>query len=172
MSKSDKLEERKEKIKPKKLFSVVVNIYDDGVLSGYGVEYRNVGRLKNQKLIFPAKDEFLSTVRSILPSAVKTIEPVLQAVYGDIDCEDTDGCEKVAKTVVDIYSDGFIDCDFSEIIKGSRGAPKNWRLSPHEFLRTVEGRLGKLGESFRPLLNAPTPGEVKGEVVKDDEDDE
>jgi len=166
------IEKRKEKIKPKKLFSIIIHIWSDGVLSGGGIEYRNLGRLKNQKMIVPDKDDFLACVRSILPSTVATIEPVLEAVYGDVDCEDMDGCEKIAKVTVDIYSDGYIDSDFSEIIKGNRGAPKNWRLAPNEFVRTVEGRLGKLSESFRPLISAPIPGEVKGELVKNDDEEE
>ena len=152
---SDAIEKRRDRDeKPKKLFSVVVNIYDDGVLSGCGIEYRNLGRMKMQKLVIPDGQDFLSSVRSIIPSAIDKIETLVNAVYKDHDIEDAEESEKIGKVTVDIYSDGYVDGDFCELVKGSRGAPKSWRLPPQDFVSMVESRAGSLGETFKPLLNA------------------
>jgi hypothetical protein len=171
---SDKVEERKEKVKPTKLFTITTFVYDDGVLSGYGTEYRNMGRLKNQKLIFPGKEELVSSIRSMIPSAFPTVEPLIDAIYADVGIEDSEGSEKFGKATIDIYSDGFIDCDFSEIIKGSRGAPKAWRLPARDFVSAIANRLGRLGDTFKPLLNAGNAGviEASGKAILDDEMDQ
>ncbi len=158
---SDAVEERKEKVKPTKLFTITAFVFDDGLISGYAMEYRNMGRLKNQKLIFPAKEEAISSIRSIIPSAYPIVEKLIDTIYADIGVEDSEGSEKFGKTTVDIYSDGFVDCDFAEILKGSRGAPKAWRLPAHDFVRSIENRLGRLGETFKPLLNAGNAGIIE-----------
>lgn len=166
----DNVEKREENLKPVKLFSLTVFIYDDGVLSGYGVEYRNMGRLKNQKLIVPGKEEFLSCVRSIVPTAIPTIESVVELLYGDLGVEDSEGSEKMARIVIDIYNDGFIDGDFSEFVKGNRGAPKAWRLSPQEFNTVLNARVGNLSTQFKGLIGGMgTPGTVITATSIDDE---
>jgi len=150
----DKVEERKEKVKPQKLFTVNLVIFDDGIVSGFGIEYRNMGRLKNQKLIVPGKEEFESLVRSLVPTALPIIQPVVDVIYKDLEVEDVEGSEKFGKVTIDIYSDSFIDCDFAEIQKGPRGAPKAWRLPAHDFINAIDNRLGHLSKSFKSLLKA------------------
>lgn len=164
------IEKRKKKLKPRKLFTVVANVYDDGILAGYGIEYRNMGRLKNQKMVVPGKEDFITCVRSIVPSAIPTIEKVVNAVYEDADVEESEGSEKIAKVTIDIYSDSFIDSDFSELNKGPRGAPRAWRLSPNEFINNIKNRLGDLSENFRPLLTSGSTPEVLMEDKEDEED--
>jgi len=171
MRKTNAIQERKEKIKPKKLFSINAVIYDDGVISGTCMEFRDLGRCKNQKLIIPAEDDFLASVRSILPSVMDSIEPLVHFIFADIEAKDLEGTEKFARVGVDIYSDGFVDCDFGEIIKGTRGAPKTWRMAPHEFFRTVDAKVGKLSPPLKSLmLKGVVSGEVNVEAkVVDDE---
>ena len=169
----DKVEDRKEKIKPQKLFTMVINIWDDGVLSGYGLEYRNMGRLKKQKMIIPGKEDFLSSVRSIVPSAIPAIETITDVLYGDLDVEDAEGSEKTSKITIDIYNDGFVDSDFSELNKGPRGAPRAWRMSPHEFVRSVDGRHPNLSKIFSELIsNANTAPLQNQEAYTDDVDED
>ena len=160
--KEDAVQKRKDADqKPKKLFSFVGYIWDDGNMSGYGWEYRDMGRMKNQKMSFPDKDEFLSSIRSIVPSAMPIVEDVVNAVYGDNTVTDTIETEKCGKVTFDIYSDGFIDCDFAEILKGARGAPKAWRASPRDFISAMEHQIGSgNSETFKALLGAGTTGEI------------
>jgi hypothetical protein len=171
---NDAVEERQEKIKPTKLFSIVAFVFDDGVISGYGTEFRNMGRLKNQKLIFPAKEELISSIRSIVPSTYPVVESLIDGIYADIGIEDNEGNEKFGKVTVDIYSDGFVDCDFSEIVKGPRGAPKAWRLPANDFISAISNRVGRLSEKFQPLLNAGCTGvlETTAEVHVEQEVEE
>jgi hypothetical protein len=147
----DKVEDRKEKVKPTKLFSITAFVYDDGVISGTCTEIRDLGRMKAQKLIVPDPDEFIASVRSIVPSAAGSIQELVEFIFNDIGCTDLDGSEKIAKTTVDIYSDGYIDCDFAEIIKGTRGAPKAWRLTPNDFFKSIEASVGNLTKPFKLL---------------------
>jgi len=167
----DKVEDRKEKIKPKKIFSVVGIIFDDGTTSGYGVEYRDMGRLKNQKLIVPAHDDFLSCVRSIIPSSIPIIEDVVELFYGDNEDNDT-GHEKTASVTIDIYNDGFVTTDFGEYIKGARGPAKCWRLTPPEFMSMVSNRLGRLADTFKPLLKASSAKDLIAHSAGVDNNDE
>jgi hypothetical protein len=158
-----KSEERKQKLKPKKLFTISTLVYDDGVVSGMCIEYKDIGRLKNQKVIVMDEVEFIGSVRSILPSSIPAIEKVVQLIFTDINNHSADGCEKFAKVTVDLYSDGFIDGDFSEIQKGKRGAPKAWRLNPADFFRTIEARVGNLSSPFKALTTGnavKTDGEI------------
>jgi hypothetical protein len=151
---TDKVEERKEKIKPIKLFSINATVFDDGYLSGYGAEYRNMGRLKNQKMIVPDKDEFKSCIRSLIPSALPVVDTIIDVIYKDNESEDAEGNEKVGKLEIEIYSDGFVSTDFAEITKQTRGAPKVWRMHGSDFIRFVDSRFGNLADKMRPLLNA------------------
>lgn len=172
MRKTNAIQQRKEKIKPKKLFSINAVIYDDGVVSGTCIEYRDLGRCKNQKLIVPSGDDFLASVRSLLPGATQSIEPLVNLIFGDIEAKDTEGCEKIARICVDLYSDNVVDCDFGEIIKGSRGAPKTWRLAPNDFFRAIDAKVGKLSTQLKSLmLKGTVSGEVNVEAkVKEDEE--
>ena len=150
----DKVEERKEKLKPAKLFSFTCIIYDDGTMAGYGLEYRNMGRLKNRKLIIPAKEDFISSVRSIVPSAIPVIESLVDQVYEDLGDEDS-GPEKFASVNIDIYNDSFVAVDFSEYMENTgRGPAKAWRQLPNDFMRTIQNRFGNLVNPLKPLLNA------------------
>jgi hypothetical protein len=148
----DPVEERKE-AKPIKLFTINAFVYDDGVISGTLIEYRTLGRLKNQKCIVPDGDDFISCVRSIVPSAVYAIEPLVKQINDDLEHEDTQECEKIGKVVVDVYNDGFVDTDFGEIVKGPRGAPKTWRLQPNDFFNAIEVQVGQLTSPFQTLLD-------------------
>lgn len=147
---NDPVEERKE-AKPLKVFTINAIIWDDGVVSATMIEYRTLGRLKNQKCIVPDGDDFISCVRSLVPSAVDSIQPLVKQISKDLEIEDAEECEKIGKVVVDIYNDGFIDCDFGEIVKGPRGAPKTWRLSPNDFFSAIEVQVGNLTPPFRTL---------------------
>jgi hypothetical protein len=147
---SDQVEERKE-AKPIKVFTINAIVFDDGVVSGTCVEYRTLGRLKNQKCIVPDGDDFIACVRSIVPSVVDAVEPVVKQIFKDLEVEDTEECEKIGKVVIDIYNDGFIDCDFGEIVKGPRGAPKTWRLSARDFFDAIETQVGNLTPPFKML---------------------
>ena len=165
------IEERKEKIKPKKLYSVIGIIFDDGTTSGYGVEYTDMGRLKNQKMISPTKEDFIASVRTVVPSAIPAIEKLLDLVYGDLS-DNESGHEKTASVTVDIYSDGFVSTDFGEFVKGARGPAKCWRLTPHDFIGSVNARLGRLSESFKPLLTTGSASDVMttatSEIIDED----
>lgn len=147
----DKTEERKEKVKPTKLFSITAFVYDDGVIAGTCTEIRDLGRMKAQKLIVPDSKDFIDSIRSVIPSAVPAITELVEFIFNDIGCTDLDGSEKIAKTTVDIYSDGYIDCDFAEIVKGTRGAPKAWRLTPKDFFKSIENSVGNLTKPFKLL---------------------
>jgi len=165
------IEKRKEKIKPKKLYSVVGIIFDDGTTSGYGVEYRDMGRLKNQKMLVPSKEDFIASVRTIVPSAIPVIERLLDLIYGDVD-DNEGGHEKTASVTVDIYSDGFITTDFGEFVKGVRGPAKCWRLTPHDFVSSINARLGRLSDSFKPLLTTGSASDITTTATTTDVDDE
>ena len=177
----DKTEERKEKVKPLKLFSITAFVFDDGVISGTCTEIRDLGRMKAQKVIVPDSHEFMTCVRSVIPSAVPAIEELVEFIFNDIGCTDIDGSEKIAKVTVDIYSDGFIDCDFAEIVKGSRGAPKAWRLMPNDFFRAIENSVGNLTKPFKQLscssgnvtstLNTTTLDDIYENPSDDETDD-
>jgi len=173
---SNNIEKRKEKVKPTKLFSIIAVIYDDGTTAGYGVEYKDMGRLKNQKLIFPCRDECLSSIRSIIPSAIPPIEELVNLIYDDLKYTDS-GNEKTASINIDIYSDGFITTDFGEYIKGARGPAKCWRLTPVDFIGTVKARLGNLSDYFKPLLNVSSASrelimtKKKEDVLQDQDED-
>lgn len=147
----DKVQKRKDKLKPKKLFSINSVVYDDGIICGVCIEYRDLGRLKNQKVVVPSEDDFISSVRSILPSSLGYIRKLVNMIFTDVDNHDVDGASKIARVTVDIYSDGFVDADFGEIVQGQRGAPKTWRLAPNEFYQYIESRVGKLSPPFRAL---------------------
>jgi hypothetical protein len=151
MSQQNAVQQRKE-AKPKKVFTINAIVYDDGIVSGTCIEYRDLGRLKNQKCIVPDHEEFMSCVRSLVPSSVDTIERLSQQIFDDIDVHDTELCEKIGRVVVDIYNDGYIDCDFGEVIQGQRGAPKTWRLTPNSFFDAVESRVGQLTSPFKALI--------------------
>lgn len=172
----DKTEDRKEKVKPTKLFSITAFVYDDGVIAGTCTEIRDLGRMKAQKVIIPDSNDFITSVRSILPSIVPTIQELVEYIFNDIGCTDIDGSEKIAKTTVDIYSDGFIDCDFAEIIKGTRGAPKAWRLTPNDFFRAIENSVGNLTKPFKqlstPTSNITVSIDDVHDNVEEDETDE
>lgn len=174
----DKTEERKE-AKPKKVFTISTIVFDDGVLSGTCVEYRDLGRLKNQKCIVPDGDDFITCVRSIVPSAVFPIQVLVDTIFEDLEYTDTADCEKIGKVVVDIYNDGFIDCDFGEIVKGSRGAPKTWRLNSKDFFDAIDCRVGKLSSCFQSLLKSNSPvlteeetSEMLDQVMEDEGEEE
>jgi hypothetical protein len=148
---NDPVQDRKE-AKPKKVFTINAIVFDDGIMSGTCIEYRDLGRLKNQKCIVPGLDDFIASVRSIVPSVVPVIEPLAQQIFIDVEVTDTEDCEKIGRVVVDVYNDGFIDCDFGEIVKGARGAPKTWRQEPRDFFDMVETRVGELTGPFTPLI--------------------
>jgi hypothetical protein len=149
---NDPVQQRKE-AKPVKLFSISAVLWDDGCLSGSTcTEIRNIGRSKNQKCIVPGHDEFLSCVRSLVPSVMPAIEPLAQQVYDDMEVEDSEHCEKIGKFTVDVYNDGFLDVSCGEIVQGQRGAPKTWLMEPRDFLEMVEARVGQLTAPFTPLI--------------------
>lgn len=151
----DKVELRKEKIKPTKLFSIVAAIWDDGILSGSLISYETFGRSKGQKVLYTGQDagvDFLSVVRGIVPSAVPTIEGLVMQMEKDAEIEDAEECEKVGKVSISIFSDGFVDVDMSEMVSGARGAPKAWRLQPKDFISAMGSLIGSGGlDSFKQL---------------------
>jgi hypothetical protein len=149
---NDPVQDRKE-AKPKKVFTINAVIFDDGIMGGTCIEYRDLGRLKNQKCIVPGYDDFLACVRSIVPSSIDAIEPLTQQIFDDVEVTDAEDCEKIGRIVVDIYNDGFIDCDFGEVVKGTRGAPKTWRQEPRDFFDMVESRVGQLTTPLKPLID-------------------
>lgn len=167
----DPVEKRREKDeKPRKLFSFKAFVFDDGNLAGYGWEYRDMGRMKNQKMSFPAKEEFIAEIRSQIPSALPVVQDVIEAVYNDNGVTDTIETEKIGQVSFDIYSDGMIDTDFAEVMKGSRGAPKAWRRTPNEFIQSLGYSVGALGDTFKPLLGAGNHGgviDVEGGTVEE-----
>jgi hypothetical protein len=155
----DKVEERKEKLKPTKLFSVVCVVYDDSVLAGQLISLENCGRLKNQKIMYTGADagkDFLSNVRSVIPSSIPYIQDLVMRIEKDSDIQDCIDTEKIAKVTVDIFSDSIVTCDFCELIKKDRGAPKAWRKEPKTFIADLKLQVGNLVEVFKPLLEANT----------------
>jgi hypothetical protein len=177
------VQQRKE-AKPKKLFTINATIFDDGIISGLCIEYRDLGRLKNQKCIVPGFDDFISSVRSLIPSSLPLVEPLAQQIFDDVEVQDTEHCEKIGRVVIDIYNDGYVDSDFGEIMQGQRGAPKTWRLEPRDFVDMVEARVGQLKAPFQPLLESgpytkpvnlttdPDEGEDVEEELQDDESED
>lgn len=157
MSKKDKVEERKEKIKPTKLYSIVANIWSDGIISGSLISYETFGRSKGQKVLYTGQDagvDFLSAIRSIVPSAVPTVEGIVNQIEKDAEHEDATDCQKVGKVSIDIFSDSYVSIDCSEIIQGDRGAPKAWRLQPKEFINAMGSLVGSGGlDSFKQLTS-------------------
>lgn len=153
----DKVEERKDTIKPTKLFSVIANIWNDGVVSGQLIEIAQWGRSKGQKVLYTGEDagkDFLSVVRGVIPSAIPTIEGLVMQLEKDAEHEDTAECEKVGKVTLSIFSDGFVDVDMSEMVSGARGAPKAWRLHPKDFISAMGSLVGTGGlESFKQLAS-------------------
>ena len=142
---SDKLDKRKENAKPVKLFSISAMVWCDGLVSGQLVEYLTFGRMKNQKQLFIGEDaakDFLSTVRSQVPSAIPTIEGIVETIQSDASVEDTLEAKKIGKVNVDIYNDSYVEVDFCELVQGSRGAPKAWRLQPRDFVDAMESLIG------------------------------
>lgn len=155
----DKVEEREEKLKPVKLFSIVCTVFDDGILAGQLISLESYGRLKNQKVLYTGADagkDFISTVRGVIPSAVDKIEPLVLQIEKDSEVEDCTDTEKIAKVTIDIFSDSVITCDFCDLVKGDRGAPKAWRKEPRTFISDLKYQVGSLGEVFKPLLEANT----------------
>jgi hypothetical protein len=148
---NDPVQDRKE-AKPVKVFTINAIVFDDGIMGGTCIEYRDLGRLKAQKCIVPGYDDFIASVRSIVPSTVPAIEPLAQQIFDDVEVTDTEHCEKIGRIVVDIYNDGFIDTDFGEVVKGTRGAPKTWRQEPRDFFDMVESRVGQLTTPLTPLI--------------------
>ena len=150
----DKVEERKEKDqKPKKLFSFVAQIFDCGTISGYGWEYRDIGKIRNQKMAFPTKEEFIAEIRSQMPSALPVVEDVLNAVYDANEKVDTEKSQKIATIGFDIYSSGFVDKDCCIIERPvGPGAPKAWRKEPRTFISDLKYLVGDLSDTFEPLL--------------------
>jgi hypothetical protein len=57
---------------------------------------------------------------------------------------------------LDIFSDSVVTCDFCELIKKDRGAPKAWRKEPKTFIADLKLQVGNLVEVFKPLLEANT----------------
>lgn len=157
MSKKDKVEERKDKIKPTKLYSIVATVWNDGILSGSLISYETFGRSKGQKVLYTGDDagvDFLSAIRSVVPSAVPTVEGIVTQIEKDAEHEDATDCEKVGKVNISIFSDGFIDVDMSELVTGPRGAPKAWRLQPKEFIDAMGALVGNGGlASFKQLTS-------------------
>jgi len=156
----DKVEERKEKDeRPLKLFSVVCLVYDDGNISGQLLSIEPYGRLKNQKIMYTGADagkDFLSNVRSVIPSSIPYIQDLVMRIEKDSDIQDCIDTEKIAKVTVDIFSDSVVTCDFCELIKKDRGAPKAWRKEPTTFIADLKLQVGNLVDVFKPLLEANT----------------
>jgi hypothetical protein len=137
----DPTEERKKKIKPHVAFNITADVWDDGVLSGSLVENRQLGR-KKVKYVYDSASDFIAASRTIAQGKSDQYKDLANTIEKDWETEDKTDCEVVGKVTVDIYSDGVIVSDTSEMVSGARGPKKAWRVSPTEFVNSMEALVG------------------------------
>lgn len=165
MSKPDAIEKRKENLKPTKLFSINAIIFDDGIIAGQLIEHVQWGRMKNQKVLYTggpdAGSDFIAVVRGLVPSAIPSIEGLVNQIAQDSGTEDTMEAEQIGKVNVEIYSDSFVSTDFSELVKGDRGPAKAWRLHPREFTDAMGSLIGTGNlDNFKALGSIPNSSNI------------
>lgn len=150
------IEKRKEKdSKPKLLFSLQCNVWDDGIISAKLIENSQYGR-ERVKVIHPSGNDFLAAIRSVVPAATDKVTPLVKAIDGDAGTTEVKESERVGIIKVDIYSNGFIDADFFELIHGANGRPKAWRRFYNEFADAMKN----IGDAIEPLKQLGSGGVI------------
>ena len=154
--KKDAIEARKEKDeKPKNLYTINCNIWNDNKYSGKfwenGVKF---GREKN-KMAYVSGSEFIASMRAIIPSAVPKLEALIMRIDSDAgDEQDSDpkDNEIIAKITINVYSNSFIEVDGGAIMKFSGpGRPKLFRMGLKDLMEHIH--IGTSNEEPIRVLN-------------------
>jgi hypothetical protein len=146
----DPSEERKKKSKPHVVFNITADVWDDGVISGIMTEKRKMGR-KMTKYIYDSASDFIAAARCLSQSQTNTFEDLAHSIEKGWETEDKDGSEVIGKVTVDIYSDGYVTSDTAELVSGTRGPKKSWRLIPKDFVDSMESFIGSGADSIKKL---------------------
>jgi hypothetical protein len=139
--------------KPVKTHSVLVDVWDDGTLSPLFVEFANIGRRKNQKIIHQSAESFLKSIKAELPQAHDELEQFVETIEPEMGIEDAEECNKIGLMELTVWSDGGIEKEFQEIVRGTgRGAPKKWRQEFPDFQHAMGQQIGTAVTDVTKLL--------------------
>lgn len=136
-----------------KTFGVAVDVWDDGTLSPLFVEYANIGRRKNQKIIHQSSESFLKAIKQQLPTVHDELKEFVETIEPEMGIEDAEECQKIGLMELTIYNDAFVDKEFQEIVRGNgRGAPRKWRQEFSDFQHAMSQQIGSAVSDVTKLI--------------------
>lgn len=139
--------------KPVKCFIVQSIVYSDGVTTTLFYELCQVGRKKNQKVLYRKANDFLSRVELVLPYCATQIKDFCETVDDDNRVIDMQESERIAEMEITLWSDAYCQKKYTEIVKGDRGSPQKSIVSQVEFIDSLKQQVGSAGSDLVKLLN-------------------
>jgi hypothetical protein len=139
--------------KPTKVFLVKSELADDGVFTTMFYEFCQIGRKKQQKVLYRSVDEYISRIKDLLPYCGDQLEEYLKHLANDNQVIDSEGAKRIGEMNITVWSDAYIQKQFIEVCQSDRGAPTKSVVELFDFKQAMEAQVGSGAESALKLLS-------------------
>lgn len=138
--------------KPTRVFMVKSELYCDSITTNLFYEFCQIGRKKNQKVLYRNVDDFIARVKLVLPYSGERIENYCRALAKDNQVIDTQEASRIGEMTVTLWSDNYLQKGFTELIKGERGSPVKSALEAQDFCDSMKAQIGSGASNLVKLL--------------------
>lgn len=147
-----KIHEERAQTKPVKVFVIKAELADDGVFTTMFYELCQVGRKKNQKVLYRGVNEYIDRMKEVLPYCGETLEDFCQHLAVDNQVIDVQESKRIGEINITVWSDSYIQKQYVELVQADRGAPVKSVVEGSDFTYAMRQLVGSGATDALKLL--------------------